>query len=390
MSGMTFLHSRFVDHFEGEPQFFRAPGRVNLIGEHTDYNDGFVMPAALEYEARAAACRRPDRLIRIRSLNNDKAAEFDLDAADPKPLGDWTDYVFGVAVMLERAGMRIAGADILVFSSVPVGSGLSSSAALEVVVGNALLSLSGHEVDPVELAKICQQAENDYVGMRCGIMDQFISCNGVEGHALMIDCRSLESVPVPVDAKARIVVANSMVHHALADGEYNKRRQSCEEGVRLLRPALGAIRALRDVSLEDLEENRDLLPDITYRRCRHIVTENDRVLQAAEALQNADPETFGRLMNASHASMRDDYEISCEEIDILVDIAQAQQGVYGARMTGGGFGGCVVALVAAGAVEGFTANVRAAYEKATGHTSEICACAPQQGAGPLKAGYMKD
>lgn len=383
MPAVDLLRARFLEHFDGEPQFFRAPGRVNLIGEHTDYNDGFVMPAALEYEAQAAAAVRPDRVIRIHSLNNGKSAEIDLDGAKPEPRGDWTDYAFGVAVMLEAAGVRLPGADIVVSSSVPVGAGLSSSAALEVVVGYALLSLSGREVDTVELAKICQKAENEFVGMRCGIMDQFISCNGVVDHALMIDCRSLASRPVPIDPRARIVVANSMVHHALADGEYNKRRQSCEEGVRLLRPALGEIRALRDVSFEDLEENRDFLPDLTYRRCRHIVTENERVLQAADALQSADLDTFGRLMNASHVSMRDDYEISCAEVDSLVGIAQTQKGVYGARMTGGGFGGSVVALVESGAVESFIANVRADYEDATGHKSEIFACAPKSGVGPL-------
>ncbi|AQZ53562.1 galactokinase [Martelella mediterranea] len=383
MPTVDVLRARFLDHFDGEPQFFRAPGRVNLIGEHTDYNDGFVMPAALEFEAQAAATVRPDRVIRIHSLNNGKSAEIDLDGAKPEPRGDWTDYAFGVAVMLEASGVRLSGADIVVSSTVPVGAGLSSSAALEVVVGYALLSLAGREVDTVELAKLCQKAENEFVGMRCGIMDQFISCNGVVDHALMIDCRSLASRPVPIDQRARIVVANSMVHHALADGEYNKRRQSCEDGVRLLRPALGEIRALRDVSFEDLEENRDFLPDLTYRRCRHIVTENERVLQAAEALQNSDLDTFGRLMNASHVSMRDDYEISCEEVDRLVDIAQAQKGVYGARMTGGGFGGSVVALVESGAVESFIATVRTAYQDATGHISEIFACAPKNGVGPL-------
>ncbi|WP_180898199.1 galactokinase [Martelella soudanensis] len=383
MAAIDLLRARFFDHFDGEPQFFRAPGRVNLIGEHTDYNDGFVMPAALEYEAQAAAACRSGRLIRIHSLKNGETAEFDLDAESPEPRGDWTDYAFGVAVMLEAAGHRLAGADIVISSTVPVGAGLSSSAALEVVVGYALLSLSGHAVDTVELAKICQKAENEYVGMRCGIMDQFISCNGVSDHALMIDCRSLDRKPVPIDPAARIVVANSMVHHALADGEYNKRRQSCEEGVRLLRPALGDIAALRDVSFEDLEENRDFLPDLTYRRCRHIVTENERVLQAADMLLGGDLAAFGRLMNASHVSMRDDYEISCEEIDILVDIAQAQNGVYGARMTGGGFGGSVVALVESDAVAAFIESVGAAYRDATGHISEIFACTPQDGVGRL-------
>ncbi|WP_319518129.1 galactokinase [uncultured Martelella sp.] len=377
------LREAFAERFGGTPQLFRAPGRVNLIGEHTDYNDGFVMPAALEFEARAAASVRDDRIVRIHSLNNGQSAEIDLSAEGNTPRGDWTDYAFGVAVMLAAAGKQFSGADILVSSSVPVGSGLSSSAALEVVVGYTLLSLSGHAVDTVELAQICQKAENDYVGMRCGIMDQFISCNGVHDHALMIDCRSLEKKPVPIDPKARIVVANSMVHHALADGEYNKRRNSCEEGVRLLTPALGDIAALRDVSFAALEENRDFLPELTYRRCRHIVTENERVLTAADVLERGDLDAFGQLMNASHASMRDDYEISCAEVDTLVEIAQSQAGVFGARMTGGGFGGCVVALVAAEAVDGFIENVRSAYREATGHTSDIFACAPQDGAGPL-------
>ncbi|TNB48672.1 galactokinase [Martelella lutilitoris] len=383
MSDTVFLREAFAERFDGTPQLFRAPGRVNLIGEHTDYNDGFVMPAALEFEAQAAAAARDDRIVRIHSLNNGKSAEIDLDSEANAPRGDWTDYAFGVAVMIEKAGTTLKGADILVSSSVPVGSGLSSSAALEVVVGYALLSLSGHEVDTVALAKLCQKAENEYVGMRCGIMDQFISSNGVHDHALMIDCRTLERTPVPIDPRARIVVANSMVHHALADGEYNKRRNSCEEGVRLLQPALGEITALRDVSFDALEENRDFLPELTYRRCRHIVTENERVLAAADVLERGDLEAFGQLMNASHASMRDDYEISCAEVDTLVEIAQSQPGVFGARMTGGGFGGCVVSLVAAEAVDDFVESVRAAYSEATGHTSDIFACAPQDGAGPL-------
>ncbi len=383
MSDTDLLREAFAERFGGAPHLFRAPGRVNLIGEHTDYNDGFVMPAALEFEAEAAAAARDDRIIRIHSLNNGKSAEIDLDAETNAPRGDWTDYAFGVALMIEKAGTTLKGADILVSSSVPVGSGLSSSAALEVVTGYALLSLSGYPVDTVELAKLCQKAENEYVGMRCGIMDQFISANGVHDHALMIDCRSLERKPVPIDSRARIVVANSMVHHALADGEYNKRRNSCEEGVRLLQPALGDITALRDVSFDALEEHRDFLPDLTYRRCRHIVTENERVLAAADVLERGDLQAFGRLMNASHASMRDDYEISCAEVDTLVEIAQAQPGVFGARMTGGGFGGCVVSLVAVEAVDDFIESVRAAYFEATGHTSDIFACAPQDGAGPL-------
>ena len=373
----------FKDIFGSEPFLIRAPGRVNLIGEHTDYNDGFIMPAALEYETRAAVAPRSDRILRVHSAKIGETREFDLDDPAPQPKRDWTDYVFGVAVALAGAGKKLTGADILVASSVPVGSGLSSSAALEVSIGYSLLTVAGLPIDTVELAKLCQKAENEFVGMRCGIMDQFISCNGQHDHALMIDCRSLEKRSVPIDPRARIVVANSMVHHELASGEYNKRRASCEEAVRLLSPVLGPIKALRDVTPADLEANKGLLSDVTYRRARHIVTENERVLEAADALAAGDLSRCGALMNQSHVSMRDDYEISCEEVDILVDIAQKQPGVFGSRMTGGGFGGSTVSLVDAGVADAFMENVRTAYEKATGLKSTIFACSPQQGVGPL-------
>lgn len=377
------IKAGFRDIYGSEPFLIRAPGRVNLIGEHTDYNDGFIMPAALEYETRAAVAPRTDRILRVHSAKTGETREFDLDDPAPQPKHDWTDYVFGVAVALTGAGKRLKGADILVASSVPVGSGLSSSAALEVSIGYGLLTVAGLSIDKVELAKLCQKAENEFVGMRCGIMDQFISCNGQHDHALMIDCRSLEKRPVPIDPRARIVVANSMVHHELASGEYNKRRASCEEAVRLLVPVLGAIKALRDVTPAELEANKGLLSDVTYRRARHIVTENERVIEAADALAAGDLVRCGALMNQSHTSMRDDYEISCEEVDLLVDIAQKQPGVFGSRMTGGGFGGCTVSLVEAGASEAFMENVRVAYEKATGLKSTIFACSPQQGVGPL-------
>lgn len=377
------LKAGFRDIYGSEPFLIRAPGRVNLIGEHTDYNDGFIMPAALEYETRAAVAPRADRIVRVHSAKIGETREFDLDDSAPQPKHDWTDYVFGVAVALAGAGKRLKGADILIASSVPVGSGLSSSAALEVSIGYSLLTVAGLPIDKVELAKLCQKAENEFVGMRCGIMDQFISCNGQHDHALMIDCRSLEKRPVPIDPRARIVVANSMVHHELASGEYNKRRASCEEAVRLLAPVLGPIKTLRDVTPAGLEANKSLLSDVTYRRARHIVSENERVIEAADALAAGDLVRCGALMNQSHTSMRDDYEISCEEVDVLVDIAQKQPGVFGSRMTGGGFGGCTVSLVEAGATDTFMENVKAAYEKATGLKSTIFACSPQQGVGPL-------
>lgn len=382
MSGGATLIADFRSRYGGTPRLFRAPARINVIGEHTDYNDGFVLPAAIQYETMLAIRPRSDRVLRLHSQTNGKSAEFDLVAESP-PRHDWADYAFGVAVMLQRGGMRLPGADILVTSSIPMGAGLSSSAALEVATGYGLLALAGVPVDKVALARLCQRAENDHVGMRCGIMDQFICCNGLRDHALLIDIRSLESRSVPLDPRLRLVVANSMVHHSLAGSEYNKRRASCEEGVRLLASALGPIAALRDVTREMLESNRRLLPEETYRRCRHIITENARVIAAGKAFEAEEWETVGHLMDESHVSMRDDYEITCPEVDGLVAIARKQPGVLGTRMTGGGFGGCTVSLVEEGEVESFIATVGAAYEKATGLKAQIFACTPSEGAGPL-------
>ena len=374
------LAKAFREEFGGEARLYRAPGRVNLIGEHTDYNDGFVLPAALEMATWVAAAPRNDRRLCIRSRLYGQDASFDLDDPAPMPRHDWTDYVRGVAMMLEREGWPVGGANLLIASDVPVGSGLSSSAALEVSVGYALLDLAGEPVDRRRLALTCQRAENEFVGMRCGIMDQFIACHGEAAHALLLDCRSLEYRLVPIDAKVRLVICNSMVRHALAGSEYNLRRQECERGVALLGAVLPGIRALRDVDMAGLERHAGLLPELTLRRCRHVVSENARTQQAAAALQAGRIDAFGRLMNASHRSMRDDYEISCGEIDILVELAWRSEGVLGSRMTGGGFGGCTVSLVKAGAVEAFRAAISAGYAKATGHMPEIFVCSPGAGA----------
>lgn len=373
------LSGAFQRRWGGVPRLYRAPGRVNLIGEHTDYNDGFVMPAALEFATTAAILPRDDRRLRVHSLALSETVEFDLGQADLAPRRDWTDYVLGVVLMLDRAGYPLRGADLMLHSSVPLGAGMSSSAALEVSVGFALLAESGLPVDLVELALCCQKAENDFVGMRCGIMDQFISCHGVAGHAVLLDCRSLDFRSVPIDPRARLVICNTMVRHELAGSEYNLRRQDCERGVALLSKALGPIRALRDVSLAQLERHAGLLPDVTYRRCRHIVTENARVLEAASALEAGDLPRFGRLMVESHESMRDDYQISCRELDRMVALSLPLPGVYGARMTGGGFGGCTVCLVDVEAVEPFMKNVAGAYQAATGIVPAIFTCAPSSG-----------
>ncbi|MGD1038261.1 MAG: galactokinase [Roseiarcus sp.] len=379
MVGRAELRDRFRREFAGEPRLYRAPGRVNLIGEHTDYNDGFVLPAALELSTWAAAAARSDRRLRVRSLRIGGAIEFELDDPAPAPRRDWSDYVRGVALMLRQAGHRLVGADLLIDGDVPIGAGLSSSAALEVSTGYALLDLAGLAVDRTQLALCCQRAENEIVGMRCGVMDQFVSCHGAAGHALLLDCRSLTFRLAPIEPSVRLVICNSMVRHELAAGEYNLRRAECERGVALLAPALPGVRALRDVSMAELAAHATALPELTFRRCRHVVAENDRVLRAGAALEAGQVEEFGRLMNESHRSMRDDYEISCRELDILVELAWRIEGVLGSRMTGGGFGGCTVSMVRADAVDRFRASVAAGYAAATGITPQILVCSPGDG-----------
>ena len=374
------LAVEFAYRFDRAPTVSCAPGRVNLIGEHTDYNDGFVMPAALEFATLTAAARRPDRRLRVYSMMMDEIREFDLQSPPGDPIGGWSDYVVGVALMLEKSGLRLSGADLVVWSDVPIGAGLSSSAALEVSCAHALLTESGLPFDPIEIAQLCQRAENDFVGMRCGVMDQYISCCGVAGHALLIDCRSLESRNVAIAPSLRLLIANSRVRHQHAGGKYNLRREACEEGVRLLSRYLGPIHALRDVKPQQLESKRRKLPELIYRRCRHIVTENARVLEAERALEAGDFVACGRAMNASHISMRDDFEITCPEVDMLAGLAQTVKGVYGSRMTGGGFGGCTISLIEASAVDKASQILTDCYRIGMGRDVAIYVSAPSDGA----------
>lgn len=386
MADISDLLEAFRARFGGTPLLFRAPGRVNLIGEHTDYNDGFVLPAALELATTVAIAQRDDRTLNAHSRLMDETESFDLDDPAPRPRRHWTDYVRGVAWALQSEGFKLPGADLMIASDVPLGAGLSSSAALEVAVGYALLSVAGADIDLTVLALACQRAENEFVGMRCGIMDQLIACHGAAGHALLIDCRSLDRRPVPIDPTARLVICNTMVHHEHAGGEYNLRRHDCEEGVRLLATALPGIGALRDVSPEELAAHADLLSDTILRRCRHVVTENARTVQAADALAAGNLERVGRLMAASHASMRDDFEISCREVDVMVELNAGVEGVWGARMTGGGFGGCTISLVAADVVDAFRRSVSEGYRAATGLEAQIFVCAAGAGVGPVETG----
>lgn len=386
------LEQRFVQLFGESPRIYQAPGRVNLIGEHTDYNDGFVMPAAIGFYTRVAVAPRSDRKLVVHSENYSEQVEFDLDHLPATRAGHWSDYVIGVVKMLVRSGEQLGGASLLVDGNVPQGAGLSSSASLEVAVGYALLDLAEGtgrisadrgKIDRTGLALLCQRAENEFVGARCGIMDQFVASHGRRGQALLLDCRSLEYRQLPLPADAALAICNTMVKHSIAKGEYNQRRAECEAGVRALSKHLPRIRALRDVTPEDLERFGHELPDVVLRRCRHVIGENARVLKAAAALELGDLQSFGRLMLESHRSLRDDFEVSCSELDLMVELAGQAKGVYGTRMTGGGFGGCTIALVQAGCVEAFQRTIQEGYEHLTGCKPEIYICAASDGVGEV-------
>jgi galactokinase len=382
------LRQRFIQRFGSPSRIYQAPGRVNLIGEHTDYNDGFVMPAAIGFYTRVAIAPRQDRKLVVYSENYSEQMEFELDHLPTKRAGHWSDYVIGVVQMLVRSGRKLSGANLLLNGNVPQGAGLSSSASLEVAVGYALLDLADPAsdrsmIDLAKLALLCQQAENEFVGARCGIMDQFISSHGKRDHALLLDCRSLEYRLLPLSDDVELAICNTMVKHSIAAGEYNQRRAECEAGVRALSKYLPNARALRDVTLEDLEAHGGELPDVVRRRCRHVIGENARVLQAATALEGGNLQAFGKLMLESHRSLRDDYEVSCPELDSMVEIGAQAEGVYGIRMTGGGFGGCTVALVQAGCVEAFQRAMQEGYERKTGTKPEIYICSAADGVGPV-------
>ena len=328
-----------------------GPGRVNLIGEHTDYNDGFVLPVALKRDVRLAFAPRADRHVRLYSLEYDESFEFDLDGVAYNDRMLWSNYVQGVAWSLEQGGIRLTGLDAVISGNVPRGSGLSSSAAVEVASAHAFLA-AANQLDALtgaQIAKAAQRAENQFVGVNCGIMDQFISVLGKENHALLIDCRSLTYELVPMPEQAALVIGNTRASRSLASSAYNQRRAECETGVRLLQEVLPDIRALRDVTSVQLEENKSRLPENVYRRCRHVVSEDERVMQTVAAFTRGDLAAVGQLMNASHASLRDDYAVSSEALDAMVAAMRSAPGCYGARLTGAGFGGCAVALVDPGA-----------------------------------------
>jgi galactokinase len=382
MNEIETLKAKYQELYDTAPEFVvRAPGRVNLIGEHTDYNDGFVFPAAINYDITMAGAARNDRQVRLYSLTFKQATTFSLDQIDHSKDAKWSNYVRSVAFILQNEGHPLTGVNLVISGTVPISSGLSSSAAMEVASCLAFETAGSFNIDPVKRALIGQRAEREFVGVQVGIMDQFISANGKADHALFLDTRSLgfEAVPLPASGVS-IVVGDTNKRRGLVDSEYNTRRSECELAVEILKRFLPDIKALRDVSVEEFRKYEHELPEVVSKRARHVVTEDERVLQSIKALKAGDITEFGRLMNASHDSLRDDYQVSCKELDVMVEAARKVPGVFGARMTGAGFGGCTVSLVKDTEVEAFKQQVGPQYKSATGLEATIYVCRASDGA----------
>ncbi len=377
----------FRERFGREPALVvRAPGRVNLIGEHVDYNAGLVLPAAIDRAAWIAAAPVADDAITIEAADLAERTSFRMEHValrtdqDGRPLAPWAFYPAGVASVLHGQGLRVPGVDVALASDVPIGAGLSSSAAIEVAFAVLWRALGGWKIGGLDLARLCQQAENVYVGVACGLMDPFTSLHGKRGHALLLDCRSLEWRAIPLPAATVVVVADTKVRRQLAESEFNLRRRQCEEAVEILRRTMPAIRSLRDVAPAELERGRDALPALLFQRARHVVEEIARVQAVIPDVERGDAAALGCAMTAAHRSGRDLYEVSCDELDVLVDAAVGLEGCYGARLTGAGFGGCTVSLVAASRAERFATELSRAYREATGVIPGVWICEAAKGA----------
>jgi galactokinase len=394
---MDIVTQSFRARFNREPwHVVRAPGRVNLIGEHTDYNEGFVLPVAIDREVRIALSPRQDRTVVLYSANYDSRTEFDLDRIERDGVNPWSNYPRGVALFLARQNHVLTGLDGAIVSSVPVAAGLSSSAALELASAWAFLVASSKDSaspglpvrsnlpEPLDLIRLCRKVENEFVGVQCGIMDQFISASGRQHHALFLDCRSLSYEHVPLPDSVKIVVCNTGIRRELGASEYNRRRGECSQGVEFFSRHIEHVSALRDVSSEDLERLARQMDPLIRKRCRHVISENERVMQSVQRLRSGDLEQFGQLMNASHQSLKVDYEVSCQELDLMVEIAVQQPAVLGSRMTGAGFGGCTVSLVKNDYVGSFVNQVKEKYHKETGLAAEIYVCDTSHGAGVVQ------
>lgn len=363
----------------------KGPGRVDLMGIHTDYNDGFVLPIAVNVDVMAMGSLRDDNKVCVYSANFDKSAEFSLDAIEYDNVNKWSNYIRGVAKFIQESGVKLQGVNIALHGNVPLGSGLSSSAALEMATGTIFQSLVGFELSGPNMALIGQKAENKFVGVNTGIMDQFVSRNAQKDHALFLDCRSLAFEQLPLDtSKVKVVVCNTMKQRGLVDSEYDLRRSQCEEAVRLFQQWLPNVKALRDVTYADLQEYGDKLPKDVYKRADHVISENERGLKCREVLGSGGLEEFGGLMNASHDSARDSYEVSCPELEAMVEVTRSAPGSLCGRLAGAGFGGCTVSLVMDGSVNDFVETVKVEYEKKTGLAPALYVCTAEDGAGLIE------
>ena len=380
-AALSVLHQ---GRYHSTPCIYAAPGRVNLIGEHTDYAEGFVMPAAIDFATLAAISPRDDGQVVLFAQNFGEERVFQLTSLPTKPSGDWSDYSLGVLAILApelaKKGLSIPAFSLSLWGDVPVAAGLSSSAAIEVATAIAVTGLLGVSIPGPELARLCQRAENEFVGAKSGIMDQFISANGAADHALLLDCRDLSFKLAPIPSNVALVIANTMVKHSVAGGEYGTRRAEVEEACRILATHRPEIRFLRDATVEDLAAWGHEIPENALKRARHVITENNRTVAAAEALIQNDLKTLGRLMHEAHMSYSKDFEASCVEADTMVDLAQDLPGLIGARLTGGGFGGCTINLVELDNAATFAKTLGERYRKAIGINPEIYICHASAGA----------
>jgi galactokinase len=360
------LRERFATLFDDSPALYRAPGRVNLIGEHSDYNDGFVMPVNTALYTWVAGRPRSDRRVRVHAERFSETFEFHLDELAPAGNGHWSEYVRGVAAILQDEGYEPAGADLLIAGDVPLGGGLSSSASLEAVLAVAWLDFSGQQVNPGHVAQMCKRAENEFVGVQCGIMDQYVITGAARGRAMKLDCRSLVHEDVRLPDGLGVLVVDCGVKHSLQDGGFNQRQAECMEAARLLAASHESVRALRDATLDILDDQRSVLGEACFRRARHVVTEQQRVHAVQRAMLDDDLEAMGQLMDASHISLRDDFEVSCRELDELTEIARRCPGVYGSRMVGAGWGGCAIVLADNQDMKQVSSRVVADYSRSLG------------------------
>lgn len=375
------IKSKFYSLFTSQPQFFKAPGRINLIGEHTDYNDGFVLPGAIDFSIQFAIGTNNDNVYRFYSIDFDSiftANDVHTDVGNNL----WASYLIGVIAQFKNAGFDPGGIDCVFGGNIPLGAGLSSSAALESGFAIGINSICNYDIPPLQLARMAQKAEHEFAGVMCGIMDQFASVFGRKDHVFRLDCRTLDFSYFPLDMKYHsLVLVDTKVKHSLASSEYNTRRKECNEGVEILKKKFPNIKALRDTSIEQLESVSEMMPDTVYKRCLYVVNENLRVLEACHALETSNFNSFGELMYQSHEGLQNDYEVSCMELDLLVDATRKMDFVLGSRMMGGGFGGCTINLIEKGFEERFQKEITQFYLDKTGITAEVFKVNLSDGAG---------